>query len=376
MTHSRRHVPVKGRRGIYFSEGKSGKVYEVRYVDSKGQDRFKTTGPLLRDALDFQADIRVRLGKGERVVVVRMRLSELAKEWDAHRLDGSSSLTPGTVKSYRSHVRNHIIPGLGTRLVSEITADTIMHWVGGLKLSDSTKRSVYAVLSDILSFAASRRRGYITNNPCRDLEKGELPRAAEYPIRVLGPGEADLLLAASPLWLKQIVQTALMTGMRHSEILGLSWDDIDFEENVIHVRRQLQSGKRVPTKGKREREVPLLPSLRRILFGLPSRFNGGFVFVTSTGKTYHYSQVDQAFKKAREDAGLSEDPRALRLHDCRHTFASALLRDGRDVSWVSGLLGHTRTAVTLETYAHVIDRPGRVEEATERLVEGLGEWAR
>jgi len=374
----KRHVPVAGHKNVYYSERVSGRTYEIRYRDSAGKLRFETCGPKLRDALDRQADVRVKLNRGERVSPNRMTLEECVSEWRLHRRGRKGEpLAPRTVDSYESNLRTHILPRLGSRRLQSLTPDDIALFLRELPLAAGTKRTVYAVLSDVLNHAANPRRGYIPFNPCQMLEDGERPSQQRTEVRVLDADETERLLAACLPWLRPIVQTSLLSGMRLGEVLGLRWQDVDFKQDVLHVRGQLDRKRTfVPTKGKQHRQVPLLPALRVILSTQPTRFQQGYVFTTQVSTPFIHSLVNRAFDKARTKAGLSEVPRKLRFHDMRHTFASALLRDGRDIAWVSELLGHASTQTTLQTYAHVIRRENRMEEAASRLGEALGSWAR
>jgi integrase len=156
--------------------------------------------------------------------------------------------------------------------------------------------------------------------------------------------------------------------MRLSEVLGLSWDDIDFAAGVIHVRHQLARGRhgvpphRIPPKTRASaREIPLLPQLAAVLqrHKRSSRFTDGsdYVFATSHGTAFlHHNVSKRVLRRAATDAGLDRDDRRLRFHDLRHTFASHLIIDIRlDVVQVSRILGHARTSMTLDTYTHLFE---------------------
>jgi integrase len=156
--------------------------------------------------------------------------------------------------------------------------------------------------------------------------------------------------------------------MRLSEVLGLSWDDIDFAAGVIHVRHQLARGRRgvpphrIPPKTRASvREIPLLPQLAAVLrqHKRSSRFTGGsdYVFATSHGTAFlHHNVSKRVLRRAAVDGGLDRRGRRLRFHDLRHTFASHLIIDIRlDVAQVSAILGHARTSMTLDTYTHLFE---------------------
>jgi integrase len=156
--------------------------------------------------------------------------------------------------------------------------------------------------------------------------------------------------------------------MRLSEVLGLSWADIDFAAGVIHVRQQLARGRRgVPPHRIRPktrasvREIPLLPQLAALLrqHKQGSRFTSGsdYVFSTARGTAFLHRNVSKrVFRRAAVDAGLDRTGRRLRFHDLRHTFASHLIIDIRlDVAQVSRILGQARTSMTLDTYTHLFE---------------------
>jgi hypothetical protein len=161
--------------------------------------------------------------------------------------------------------------------------------------------------------------------------------------------------------------------MRLSEVLALSWDDVDFAAGVIHVHHQLARGRRgvpphrIPPKTRASvREIPLLPQLAAVLrhHKRGSRFARGsdYVFATGNGTAFlHHNVSKRVLRRAATGAGLDQPGRRVRFHDLRHTFASHLIIDIRlDVVQVSRILGHARTSMTLDTYTHLFERPGMV----------------
>ena len=186
---------------------------------------------------------------------------------------------------------------------------------------------------------------------------------------MLSQTELARLLAACPSRYRPLLATGAYTGMRLSEVLALSWDDVDFSAGVIHVRHQLARGRRgvpprrVPPKTRSSvREVPLLPQLAVVLqrHKRAARFSAGsdYVFATSRGTPFlHHNVSKRVLRRAATDAGLDRGERRVRFHDLRHTFASHLIIDIRlDVAQVSRMLGHARTSMTLDTYTHLFDQ--------------------
>jgi integrase len=237
-----------------------------------------------------------------------------------------------------------------------------------------------ATLQSVLRFA--RRRGWILADPVELLEPEERPHPPRRSRgRVLGQTEIERLLDACPPKGRILVETALFSGLRISELLGLTWADIDFAAGLIRVRAQLsrahrgEPARRVPTKTPASvREVPLVPQLsdrladhrRAAVLAAPT----DWTFVTSRGTPFGERNVARrVLKKAADATGLNDAGRApLRFHDLRHTFASHLIVDlGLDVAQVSRILGHSRITVTLDVYTHLFDDARHAQEIRRRM---------
>ncbi len=196
-----------------------------------------------------------------------------------------------------------------------------------------------------------------------------------------------LLRSAVPSY-RPILVCALFTGMRLSELLGLTWRDIDFEAEVIRVRHQLsRSGERTRLKSHAAvRDIPLLPQLARLLrehkLASPFSREPDFAFATQTGTPRYYRNVQvRGLDKAAERAGLNPDTgkddkhasdalQKLRFHDLRHTFASHLIIDLRiDAAQVSRILGHAKPGITLDVYTHLFDQASHADDIRKRMAD-------
>ena len=148
----------------------------------------------------------------------------------------------------------------------------------------------------------------------------------------------------------------LATGLRRGELLGLKWDDIDFKNGILHVRRQVmrQEGKMVeaPLKTKNSyRSIAIPADAVEVLKMQRDKIGNGseYVFPSPTGGPMSSDSVLHMLQRALKRAGLER----IRFHDLRHTFATLALQNGVDVKTVSGMLGHYSAGFTLDTYAHV-----------------------
>lgn len=166
-------------------------------------------------------------------------------------------------------------------------------------------------------------------NPCAGVKKAkESPHRLQYLSR---EEISSLLLCVHPR-LHPVLVCALLTGMRRGEILGMTWENVDFGQQAIYIP-QSKSGK--------PREVPMSGMLREMLLSLGPR-PGGTVFDLPVIMLRRY------FEKAMKRAGL----RGFRFHDLRHTFASHFIMRTNDLPALQNILGHSTPAMTLR-YAHL-----------------------
>jgi integrase len=301
----------------------------------------------------------------------RLTFAEAAGRWltDFETKVAAGDRRDRTLDLYRSQLRRHLLPRLGRRRLALITADDVVAVMRELQadgLSPWTVKRILGALSCVFTFAL--RRGYIATHPFHRLERDERPHPLRSDQRVLSQRELAHLFAACPRRYRPLLVTGAYTGARLSEVLGLSWDDVDFAAGVIHVRHQLARGRRgvpphriAPKTRASVREIPLLPQLAAVLrqHKRGSRFSGDadYVFATSRGTAFlHHNVSKRVLRRAATEAGLDRDGRRVRFHDLRHTFASHLIIDIRlDVVQVGRILGHARTSMTLDTYTHLFD---------------------
>ncbi len=248
-------------------------------------------------------------------------------------------------------------------------------------LSPSSVHGVLTPLSRVLGYAA--RRGLIPGNPVHRLDpwgaaEGGAPRDAD-PRHGRDRG-ADRRGASE---LPGLLAVAVFTGLQQGELLGLLWEDVDLDAGIVHVRKQLErSGERVePKTPQAVREVDLFPALVRVLrahrqamLGRGRTKDTDYVFTTEAGTPLYWRNVTaRGLRKASDRAGLDGGgkPR-LRFHDLRHTFASVLIGQGEDATYVCAQMGHASPRITLDTYARLFDRRRRAEQAKARMELGFG----
>jgi integrase len=342
-----------------------------------GRQRRKTLQARnLTDARKEARSLRVQLDRGEIVAPSTRRFGELLDEWLEHYegLVAAGRKSERTLERYRGDVEVHVRPFFGTRKAQAITTQDVSRFLRTKRedgLAENTQINIIKPLS--LTFKFAVLRGYVASSPFERLDRDELPHArnATEP-RVLDRDELSKLIANTPEKYRPVIATLALTGLRLQEALGLTWETIDFESGVLRLRSQLSraTGKKparlIPLKTARaKRDIRLETGLATLLkkhkasaFAKGRARPDDFVFQSETGSAMYYRNVaNRGLTVAAEAVGLNaDDEPKLTCHDLRHSYGSHLLAQGVDVVRVSRQMGHSRPSVTLDCYAHVIEK--------------------
>jgi integrase len=371
---------VRVERGIYRQP--NGK-YAV-CARHAGRLRFRTVGYDLAAARRGRAELIAALRAGRLPASPRLRFDTVAGWW-RERFEvrvAAGERRSRTLEAHRYHLDRHLLPVLASRRIASLGVEDVAALLEALRAkgcSPKTTAGALATLHSVLRYA--RRRGWIVVDPVELLEPEERPRPVPRRQRVLGQAEIERLLEACPAKGRLLVATALYSGLRISELLGLVWGDLDFGRGLIRVRAQLSRAHRdeparrvAPKTPASVREVPLIDQLSERLAAYkqasPFATPGDWVFGTGRGTPHcHRNVAQRVLSRAADEAGLDADGwPPLRFHDLRHTFASHLIVDlGLDVAQVSRILGHARITITLDTYTHLFDDARHTNELRARM---------
>jgi integrase len=372
-----REPRIRVERGIYRQP--NGKYAVCFMLD--GKPRFRTVGYDLQLARKERETLARAASFGVLACAPKLRFAKLAGWWleRYERKVKTGQRRERTLVLHRYHLQRHLLPDLGERLARSITVQDLAGLIDGLRDSGRSDRTIAGALhtlNSILRFAV--RNAWIAENPLEKLERDERPHPVRRPPRVLGQQEiAGLLGACTPIS-RTMIATALYTGLRISELLGLIWSDLDLHEGMLRVLAQLslasrgRPARRVPPKTHAaSRQIPLPPQLVSLLCEHKNasefRTAGDWVFATSRGTPRSQRNVHRLLADTVCRAGLEQSVR-LRFHDLRHTYASHLILDvGLDVVQVSRLLGHASPVTTLRVYAHMFDYARHTAELRKRM---------
>lgn len=387
---NKRKDPVTGKRERTKLWGTNTKRYKVKGIPGV-KDRSFTA---LDDAKTWQAtaytDVRRREFIDDREGAVILG-DYIRDEWWPGRHD-----PVGTAIPMKSKVWKHIIGAdLGKLPLNVIDDDHLRKWVAQLRdrgLEESTIAVIWNHLSTILGSAVGKR---IARNPCRAADSNVRPSGGgEVKARAWSAEQVLLIRSHMPVRYQVVADLGVGAGLRQGEAFGFSPDDIDRDQMMLHLRRQLlwENGSRpyfkLP-KGKKERSVPLSPGLLKRLethreevpavavtlpWEGPGNGNRKTATVRLLASTWHGNRINpsvynsKTMKPALAAAGLIaprdeeegwEPSREKMHHRFRHTYASVQLAAREDVVSLSHWMGHASPEVTFRIYAHFMPDDGR-----------------
>ncbi len=300
----------------------------------------------------------------------KMSVGEWLDIWTEEYL---AHVKPRTRDSYRATVANHLKPGLGALKLEDLKTDRLQHFLNGLMdrptdkhvLSAKTIRNINGVLHRALQQA--QELGYIRVNPCTACK---LPKVVQKEIKPLDDYEIKAFVrACQGHRFEGVYLVTLFTGLREGEVLGLTWDCVDFHRGMLTINKQLQKERHgngeyrfLPTKNGRTRYLTPAPYVMEVLkrqqirqsewktaAGRAWKNPGRLVFTNELGGNLSAQTVYLHFKKLAAEIDCPE----ARFHDLRHSYAVTALRSGDDIKTVQENLGHHTAAFTLDVYAHV-----------------------
>lgn len=360
-TIRKKTVTRKGQTYTYWE----GRVTVGRDPGTGKQVQRSFTGKTQKEVREKLQAAAVAVNEGTYTAPQKFTVGNWLDTWAADYLGGAK---PATVTIYRNNIKNHIKPALGAVKLANLHPHAVQAFVNGLEgLSPASVRLAYKVLHMALEKAVDL--GYLPRNPAA---RCVLPKAEQQEIRPLTDEQAAALLdAARGNPLESLVTVALFSGCRLSELLGLTWDSVDFKGGTLAITKQLALKKHrkesiflSPKSGSPRMIAPspavfsALRAQRRRLAEYQLRAGPvwdnayNLVFTNEIGGPLEQNRINQRFRSLVSAAGLS----GVRFHDLRHTYAVNAIRSGDDIKTIQSNLGHASAAFTLDRYGHFTEQ--------------------
>lgn len=273
----------------------------------------------------------------------------------------SPSLAPRTVESYRSLLRLHIVPAIGSRTLAGLKPRHISALLSSLMASGQSRTAQLCYTLLRAALRAAVQSGKIKANPCDQVDP---PRHRRADPRWWTPEELHrFAVFAQDRPFALAWQLALCCGLRRGELAGLRWSDIDLQAGLIRIRNQRQrvGGRLIdapPKSAAGRRDLPIPPGLLPLL-ERQQLLQQASAILTGVAPVYVCSPDGSPLAPELLNRALSADVaaagvRPINLHGLRHSMATLAVSLGVSMRVLQQLLGHSSYAVTAGTYAHVL----------------------
>ena len=369
--------------------GKTYTYWQGRYTEgfdpgTGKQIQRSITGKTQKEVAQKLRQITASLDDGTYKAPCKLTVEEWLDIWTQDYLGGVKA---STAYLYKKNVELYIVPHLGNIKLEALNAHTVQHFYNQLvsptdpavnPLSAKTVKNIHGVFHKALQQAVLI--GYLRYNPA---DACILPRIERKKIKPFDDAQITAFLnAIQGNRFETLFILTLFTGMREGEVLGLTWDCIDFHTGIISVEKQMQlhqdKGSKgyelVSPKNGRSRTIAAAQTVlnrlqqqrrwqmqQKLLLGSDWQNPEGLVFTNEFGTHLTKPTVYREYKRIVAAIGC---PNA-RFHDLRHSYAVAAIRAGDDIKTVQGNLGHVTAAFTLDVYGHVTDQMKR--ESADRM---------
>lgn len=325
--------------------------------------KYEATGKTELEAMTKLAEKLAAAKRGEEAINGSMTVSAWYKEWKATYKD-SKDLTKKSLGMYDEKWKKYIKPAIGymkLRDVRDVHLQRILNGQAGMSLSHVKKLRM--VLQEM--FRRARQSRLITYDPAELLE---LPSTTERKRRSITDAERAAILAVAEthragLW----VLTLLYTGMRPGETASLTWADVDFKHNEIHVHTAKESGSQAIKAPKTQAGIRDIPIRAALLPKLKAAQGEPFspVFPTGAGNFQNENSLRRLWTGFKRDLDIymgaelernkivvSKVAPDLTPYCLRHTFATDCIKADVHIDNVRWLLGHADISITANTYSH------------------------
>jgi len=345
---------------------KSFWTVDIQFRHSDGRvERIRKASPVQtkRGAEHYERELRQSMleGNHDKKEVIVPTCKDFSEEF--LRTYVKTNNKPSECETKTAVFKNHINPAFGKLKLDQIRGQEIERFKAR-KLADGlspkTVNNYLTVLRRMLSLA--HEWDLISGVP-----KFKWLKSPDPDIDFLDFEEAiRLVRAAEPMW-NTMILTGLRAGLRHGELIGLRWEDVDLVAGRLLVRQSIVRGVVGTPKSGKKREVPMSHELRDALKA-HRHLRGEYVFCQDNGEALYQDITKWPLWRACRRAGI----RRIGWHCLRHTFASHLVMRGIPIKAVQELMGHATIEMTMR-YAHlspdvkrdavgVLDTP--VEEVT------------
>lgn len=290
-------------------------------------------------------------------MVTEKNISQIADLWKEEK---RQFVKKSTLAAYSLIVETHLQPAFGnlTAVTENDVQDFVLHKLNG-GLSQKTIKDMLIVLRMILKFGA--KKNYCVYAPIDVIFPTDRERQELEVLSIANQKKIMRFVEDNFTFRNLGIFICLSTGIRIGEICALTWDDIDIENGVIHIRKTIQriyvkeNGIKktellidTPKTATSMRDIPMIKDLYEILKPLKKVVNNDYFVLTNEATPTEPRTYRNYYKKLLDKLGISP----IKFHGLRHSFATRCIESKCDYKTVSVILGHSNISTTLNLYVH------------------------
>ena len=364
------------RKRKWTSGGTEKSRWVVDYKDQEGKRVLKTFATK-RGADAFRTEMGYEVSQGTHTPArASITVAQAGKEWVKQgELDG---LERATVREYRNHLKHHINPLLGMAELSDLSVPAVNKFRNRLLEQGRSQAMVKKALGSLGALIATAQdNGRVSRNVVREMTGRRKRGAKRHKMRVETPTKDEIrsmLTKAERHW-RPLIITAIFTGLRISELRGLNWEHVDFDNKEIRVRQRADRWNEMgPPKSEAGiRDVPIGPMVLNTLREWKLACPKGpldLVFPNGCGNVENLGNIHRrGFGALQIACGIVKDDGKPKygFHALRHAAASLFIEDGMIPKRVQAIMGHESIVMTYDTYGHLFPSPDDDQAAMERI---------
>lgn len=290
-------------------------------------------------------------------MVTEKNISQIADLWKEEK---RQFVKKSTFAAYSLIVETHLQPAFGnlTAVTEKDVQDFVLHKLNG-GLSQKTIKDMLIVLRMILKFGA--KKNYCVYAPIDVIFPTDRERQELEVLSIANQKKIMRFVEDNFTFRNLGIFICLSTGIRIGEICALTWDDIDIENGVIHIRKTIQriyvkeNGIKktellidTPKTATSMRDIPMIKDLYEILKPLKKVVNNDYFVLTNEATPTEPRTYRNYYKKLLDKLGIPP----IKFHGLRHSFATRCIESKCDYKTVSVILGHSNISTTLNLYVH------------------------
>lgn len=357
----------KNLKGKELGEGiyqQANGTYCARFVDRFGKRKAKRSKKL-QEVRQWLADATYINEHSD----IEYATNMLVDAWFEYWIDvKKKTVRPNTVRNYTERYNKNIQKAIGRKILTEVKpihCQKIFTNMADEGYRTSTIYQVRVTLFNMLEFA--KENDVILSNPCKKSVKSDMGKPSQKKEALTIDIQKKFLEYATGRSYENQYRFILQTGLRTGELVGLKWEDVDFEKKTVKIQRSMEYRHSVgewrigePKSKSGYRTIPLTDESIRILIAQKEK-NGcikviqkewsDFIFLSRKGEPVKNSAYDTALFKICEKAGINK----FSMHVLRHTFATRCIEGGMMPKTLQKILGHSNIGITMNLYVHITE---------------------